>query len=144
MLLDCQLVFFLKFIIILLTMKTKISRNIPVVNLETGLPTVDVAKRKLKTIIDNNNHKGQNKDPFITIIHGWGSTDAGGGRLRVGLRRCLAEMKGQKTIKNFIPGEDFKKGNPLIEELKGRFKYITQDQYFGRENWGITVVVFNK
>ena len=53
-------------------------------------------------------------------------------------------MKGQKIIKDFIPGEYFKKGNPLVEELKGRFGYITQDQYFGRENWGITIVVFNK
>lgn len=125
-------------------MEKKYSRNIPIYNLKQGLPTVDVAKRKLKTIIDNNNHKGQTKDPFITIIHGWGSTDAGGGKLRSELRRYLTEMKGQKIIKDFIPGEDFKKGNSLVEELKKRFGYITKDQYFGKENWGITIIVFNK
>jgi len=125
-------------------MKKTIGKTIPVVNLEQGLPNLDQAIRRLKSVIDTNNHLGQNKERIIKIIHGYGSSEAGGGVLKSGLQNYLKEILRSHSINGFIRGEDFGKHTITGKNLAKEFPHVASDRDFGRGNIGITIIVFNK
>lgn len=118
------------------------SKGITIVNLEIGHPTLPEAKRRLKSFIDTNNRMGFQKEKIIKIIHGYGSSAAGGGVLRAGLRKYLAELMQSHSIKGFIPGEDFGKSSVAGANLAREYPYVLHDWDFGKENIGITIIRF--
>ena len=76
----------------------------------------------------------------VKLIHGYGSTGRGG-KIRVGVRDELADMKRKRLIKDFIPGEDFGPMNAASRKLAEQDKSVTRDPDYGRMNHGITVVI---
>ena len=105
--------------------RKKQGSGIPRLNLEDGMPLVEVALSRVKV---------------VKLIHGYGSTGRGG-KIRVGIRDELADMKRKRLIKDFIPGEDFGPMNAASRKLAEQDKSVTRDPDYGRMNHGITVVV---
>jgi len=120
------------------------NKKIAVLNLELGHPTLPEAQRRLKSFIDTNNRIGAQKEKIIKIIHGYGSSDAGGGVLRAQLRKFLVELVQSHSIKGFITGEDFGKNTVVGVSLAREYPFVVNDRDFGNDNWGITILLFNK
>lgn len=93
-------------------------------------------------MIDTNNRMGAQKEKIIKIIHGYGSSAAGGGVLRSGLRKYLAELVQSHSIKGFVTGEDFDKNSVAGGNLVRGYPFVVNDRDFGKENIGITIVLF--
>jgi len=100
-------------------------------------PTVDVALR----LLDNALRLHRMTDPCIKIIHGYGSSGAGGA-IRVAVRQALSEKLDKGLIKAYIPGEAFIQ--PMgYADLIHRYKALLHgDVDAKRGNDGITFVFF--
>ena len=107
------------------------------INLETGMPTVEQAERRLIGELARARASGAKA---VKIIHGYGSSGVGG-KLRIGVRQSLAGKKRQRGIKGFIPGEEW----DIFDEESRRFievcPELSRDQDLGRGNAGITLVL---
>jgi len=108
-----------------------------VVNLEEGLPSVNVGLLRLDRALAAARAEGV---PLLKVIHGYGSSGVGG-RLREEVWKALDRFKRNGIIAGFIPGEDFRLSNEASWELVKRHKAIKQDRDFGRANRGITIVI---
>lgn len=112
--------------------------NLREVNLELGMPTVSQALRRLEMELS-----GSKKQhcAALKLIHGYGSSGTGG-KIRVAVRRRLTELKGQGTIRDFIPGERF---TIFEESTLAAFRQcgnLRQDPDLERYNNGVTFVLF--
>lgn len=112
--------------------------KIKLVNLEEGRPTVLEMHRILDRVLVAARHDGTSA---LKLIHGYGSTGVGG-KLRLATRATLARYCKQKMIAGFITGEDFRISNEATWALLKRMPELKQDRDLGRENKGITIVVF--
>ena len=72
-----------------------------VLNLESGLPTVEEAKKRLAAELQSSKQSGI---VALKLIHGYGSTGVGGSS-RTGIRRSLIRRRKEGTIKAVIFGE---------------------------------------
>jgi len=106
------------------------------VNLETGRPTVDEARRRLLAEMDAARRAGVR---VLKVIHGWGSSGAGG-KLGPAIRKSLRlrVKEGQATL--VVPGERFSSDTHEGRELAGRHPQVRGDRDFNRANPGITIV----
>ena len=77
---------------------------------------------------------------IVKLIHGYGSTGLGG-KIRIGVRNELADMKRRKLIKDYIPGEDFGPVDVASRNLVEQDRNVPRDSDWGRMNHGITIVV---
>ena len=118
------------------------NKKIAVLNLELGHPTLAEAQRRLKSYIDTNNRMGAQKEKVVKVIHGYGSSAAGGGVLRTGLRKILAELVQSHSIKGFIKGEGFGKNSVAGANLAREYTFVLHDSDFGRDNIGVTIILF--
>ena len=75
----------------------------------------------------------------VKLIHGYGSTGAGG-EIRVAVQRRLAEMAGRGEIRTCIFGEDWAKSDERAWALIKARTELKQDHDLGRRNLGITIV----
>lgn len=107
------------------------------VNLEVGMPIVDVAIKRLTFELHQSVRMGVK---VLKIIHGYGSSGTGG-RIRVEARRYLDRLHKRGDIQNFIPGEKFsifeedtRKALNLCSDLRG-------DRDLDRHNNGVTFIV---
>ena len=89
------------------------------VNLEAGLPYVDQA---------------------LKIIHGYGSSGTGG-RIRTESRKYLARLKGQGTIRDFLPGEKFSIFEEDTRRAFARCDDLRRDRDLDRHNNGVTFIL---
>ena len=93
-------------IIIILSTQTGVivlAGNYKEVNIKSDMPTSDDAIKRITYNIHNGKRLGYRA---IKIIHGYGSTGAGG-RIRIEARRYLESQKRKGVIADYIPGEDF-------------------------------------
>ena len=108
------------------------------INLEAGMPTSDQAMITLNNRIYAERASGAR---CVKIIHGYGSTGRGGA-IRKACRQKLLEYRRRGVIKNQCYGE---KLGPFSEEGR-KFAEICPeirgDIDWGRENPGVTVVLF--
>ena len=107
------------------------------VNLEQGMPQVNQAIRRLTFEIHHTRDMGV---PVLKLIHGYGSTGAGG-KIRVQARNYLARLKNKGEIRGFIPGESF---SIFDEETRNAFTLcpdLRKDADLERHNNGITFVL---
>ena len=114
--------------------------NLREVNLELGHPTVDAAIRRLTFEI---NHSRMIGDAVVKIIHGYGSTGAGG-RIRIEARNYLTRLKNQGSISGFIPGECFSifdASTLAAFRLRGELR---RDRDLERSNNGVTFIVLKR
>ena len=106
------------------------------INLEVGHPDLDTARRRLLAELQAARAAGAR---LLKIIHGWGSTGAGG-TLAVGIRRSLRLRLKEGRIRAFVPGERFSSDTQEGRELAARHPAVRGDRDWNRINLGITIV----
>jgi len=108
-----------------------------ILNIESGLPTVDEARRLLLVELRNANAAGVRA---VKIIHGYGSSGKGGA-LRGALRTSLLRRKKEGLVTRVIFGE---KWNIFEEDARyaiERCPELRHDRDLNRSNEGITIAV---
>ncbi len=76
----------------------------------------------------------------VKLVHGYGSTGAGG-EIRIAAQRRLTEMAGRGEIRACIFGEAWAKSDEQAWALINARPELKQDHDLGRRNQGITIVV---
>ncbi|MFA7288114.1 MAG: Smr/MutS family protein [Melioribacteraceae bacterium] len=108
------------------------------INLKAGMPTVEEARQKLKLKLDTSKHR---KLIAVKLIHGYGSTGKGGA-IKIGIHSSLSNMKRDKYIKGFIPGEKFGSIYTESELFTRKNPFLKNDSDYNNKNEGITIVIF--
>jgi hypothetical protein len=106
------------------------------VNLETGFPTVDEARRRLLAQIHT---ARRDRVRVMKVIHGWGSTGEGGG-LGPAIRRSLRLRVKEGLALTVVAGERFSADTNEGRELLRKHPSLRNDRDFNRANPGITIV----
>ena len=109
-----------------------------IINLEIGMPnTLDA----MSTLNNRIYAERATRARCVKIVHGYGSTGKGGA-IRKECRQKLMEYRRRGVIKGYCPGEKFgpfsEEGRKLVEICPE----VRSDSDWGRENQGITVVLF--
>ena len=107
------------------------------VNLKEGMPQVHQALSQLDQELARARVEGFG---LVKLIHGYGSTGAGG-EIRIAVQRRLREMCDHGQIRGCIFGEDWAKSDELTWALLGSYAALKEDRDLGKRNRGITVVV---
>jgi hypothetical protein len=106
-------------------------------NIKSDLPSVDEALQRLErelAVARQQNHT------VLKIIHGYGSTGAGGD-IRIAVQRRLREMVDAGDVRACIFGEDWSKSCEMVWRLLQSERDLKSDSDLGRGNRGITVVL---
>jgi len=82
----------------------------------------------------------QQSTTLLKLIHGYGSTGAGGD-IRIALQRRLRELADQGQIRACIFGENWSKSEDEAWRLLQSDPALKSDPDLGRRNQGITIVV---
>lgn len=82
----------------------------------------------------------QSKAGMLKIIHGYGSTGAGGD-IRIAVQRRLQELSEGGQIRGCIFGEDWSKTDDATWRLLQKEAALKSDPDLGRRNHGITIVL---
>ena len=106
------------------------------INIEYGMPTVDVAMPLLAERLRSLKKSGVKA---VKIIHGYGSTGKGG-RLRKATLTLLDQMKTSGAIRDFVIGEQWSKFELRTLTLIDKIPQLYKDQDLERYNRGITIV----
>jgi hypothetical protein len=77
---------------------------------------------------------------FLKLIHGYGSTGAGGD-IRIAVQRRLRGLADSGQIRACIFGENWSRSNDEAWQLLQSHPTLKSDPHLGRHNQGITVVV---
>jgi hypothetical protein len=77
---------------------------------------------------------------IIKLIHGYGSTGAGG-EIRLAVQNHLLEMMQNSQIAGCIFGEDWSKSNDVAWTILRKHPDLKHDSDLGRRNRGITIVL---
>jgi hypothetical protein len=112
-------------------------RAIKTVDLKCDMPLVSEALQRLETELTVAVNK---KVPTLKLIHGYGSTGAGGD-IRIAVQKRLIEMVQSGRIRACIFGEDWSKSNERAWRLVLKNPQLKDDPDLGRRNRGITIVV---
>lgn len=102
------------------------------------MPTVEQARMRMERELRIARQAGC---MALKLIHGYGSSGVGGA-LRDELQKDLRRAAERGAIKAFIAGEDWRVSNETTWELLKRFPEWKQDPDLGRDNSGISIVVF--
>ena len=108
-----------------------------VINIEAGMPTVEVGQKRLYLEIVTAKRQGVKA---LKVIHGYGSSGMGGG-LKKGILQYLAAQKKERFIKDFVPGEDWDIFNHGARNILEQYTDLRKDSDLGRGNPGITMVL---
>ena len=107
------------------------------INLKSDLPSVHEALQRLEHEITDARRK---KISFLKVVHGYGSTGAGGD-IRIAVQRRLLELTEAGQIQGCVFGEHWSKGDENTWRLLQRHPELKGDPDLGRKNQGITVVI---
>jgi hypothetical protein len=106
------------------------------INLETGFPSVDDARRRLLAEMAAARKAGVR---VLKVVHGWGSSGEGG-TLGPALRKSLRLRVKEGRAALVVAGERFSSDTNEGRELAQRHPFVRHDRDFNRSNPGITVV----
>jgi hypothetical protein len=107
------------------------------VNLKSDMPSVQEALQRLEREIVL---ARQGKVGLLKIVHGYGSTGAGGD-IRIAVQKRLHEMTECGQIRGCIFGEDWSKSDEATWRLLQTQSALKSDPDLGRRNQGITIVL---
>ena len=110
---------------------------IKTVILKEGMPSVEQARARLSTEIQIARSNGVK---VLKIVHGYGSTGAGGD-LRIALQATLRQMAAGREIRDCIYGENWRTSNQRTWELLKQMPELKADSDLGKINKGITIIV---
>lgn len=108
-----------------------------IVNLEEGMPTVEIARSRLNNALQTAKMRG---DKVVKVIHGYGSSGKGGA-IKADVQKILAQKQRSGMIKAYVKGEDFSPFSEASRRITARFPDLTKDRDYSRGNDGITIVV---
>jgi len=106
-------------------------------NMELGYPTIEEAIDKFETYLDAAYDAGFKS---MVVIHGYGSSGAGGG-IKQTIRRHLEGNYYIPKVSNYYFGEDLKAGNEAFEELLKARSSIKKHQSHFLGNAGTSVLL---
>ena len=106
-------------------------------NLKSDMPSVDEALRRLEREIAV---ARQGKVALLKIVHGYGSSGAGGD-IRIAVQRRLRELAEAGQIRSCIFGENWSKNDETTWRLLQAQPELKSDADLGRRNQGITIIV---
>lgn len=104
------------------------------VNLESEMPTVDVAIQKMKNSLTTYKRQGYRA---VILIHGYGSTGVGGS-IKAAVTKCLAESSMKGIVRTFAAGEQW---TSRKKELVGMCKALENYEHKIANNYGVSVVI---
>jgi hypothetical protein len=107
------------------------------VNLKADMPQVDEALQRLGQELAL---ARQEKQTILKLVHGYGSTGAGGD-IRMAVQRRLHDLVEAGQIRGCIFGEQWSKTNDATWRLLQAQSALKSDPDLGRRNQGITVVL---
>jgi hypothetical protein len=110
---------------------------IKTVSLKSGMPPVQEALQRLDRELALARQQGLT---LIKLIHGYGSTGAGG-EIRIAAQARLQELVRNGQIRGCIYGEDWSKSNEMTWKLLQAQPALKADEHLGRRNQGITIVL---
>ena len=82
----------------------------------------------------------QHKHALLKVIHGYGSTGAGGD-IRIAVQKRLRELADAGEIKGCVFGEHWSKTDETVWRLLQAQAELKNDEDLGRRNLGITIVL---
>jgi fermentation-respiration switch protein FrsA (DUF1100 family) len=107
------------------------------VNLKEGMPQVCEAISQLSRELAVAKQQGYR---LIKLIHGYGSTGAGG-EIRIAVQEQLRAMSDRGEIRGCIFGEKWAKSDERTWRIINAYPVLKQDRDLGRGNRGITIVL---
>jgi hypothetical protein len=107
------------------------------VNLKSDMPQVHEALQRLDRELAL---ARQEKAKLLKLIHGYGSTGAGGD-IRIAVQKRLLEMVQNNQIRGCIFGDDWSKSEDAAWKLLQSHPELKNDADLGRRNRGITIVL---
>jgi hypothetical protein len=107
------------------------------VNLKSDMPQVHEALQRLDRELALARRE---KAKLLKLVHGYGSTGAGGD-IRIAVQKRLLEMAQDGNIRSCIFGENWSKSDDVAWKLLQSQPDLKSDSDLGRRNRGITIVV---
>ncbi len=107
------------------------------VNLKSDMPLVREALQRLERELAL---ARQEKATLLKVVHGYGSTGAGG-EIRIAVQKRLMEMVQGGQIRGCIFGENWSKSDEVAWKLLQSHPELKSDSDLGRRNPGITIVL---
>ena len=107
------------------------------VDIEAGLPTVAEALRRLEAQLDRARADGVR---VVRVVHGWGSRQGGGGKIRPAVRQWLQGQLDARRIRAVLPGDRYVPARPDGRDFLRRHPALRDSERSDRENPGITFV----
>jgi hypothetical protein len=111
--------------------------SIKTVNLKSDMPLVREALQRLDRELAR---ARQEKTLLLKLVHGYGSTGAGGD-IRIAVQKRLLEMIQNNQIRGCIFGENWSKSDDAAWKLLQSHPDLKSDADLGRGNRGITIVL---
>ena len=102
------------------------------------MPTVNEALLRLERELAL--ARQERRTALLKIIHGYGSTGAGGD-IRIAVQKRLRELADMGEIRACIFGEDWAKSNEVSWKLLQEQPGLKTDRDLGERNRGITIVL---
>ena len=113
------------------------SRNFITVDLEQGMPSTDVALKRLSDeLITAKAHRVK----VVKIIHGYGSSGVGG-KIRTAIHKELDNKKKKGQIKAWVPGEKWEIFSMEAIKILDAGEELRNDRDLGQYNAGISMVL---
>ena len=113
------------------------SLTIKTVNLKSDMPSVEEALQRLARELAIARKENVT---LLKIIHGYGSTGAGGD-IRIAVQRRLHDQIQEGQVRGCIFGENWSKTDDTTWQLLQVHSELKSDPHLGRRNQGITVVL---
>ena len=107
------------------------------VNLKADMPLVREALQRLDRELSL---ARQEKVPLLKLVHGYGSSGAGG-EIRIAVQKRLLEITQSGQIRGCIFGENWSKSEDAAWKLLQSHPELKSDSDLGRRNQGITIVL---
>jgi len=107
------------------------------VNLKSDMPQIHEALQRLERELVT---ARQEKAKLLKLVHGYGSTGAGGD-IRIAVQKRLVEMAQNGQIRGCIFGENWSKSDESAWKLLQSHAELKSDSELGRRNRGITIVL---
>lgn len=114
--------------------------KIKTINIKEGMPSIEEARKKLKSEIEIARHAGMR---IIKIVHGYGSGGVGGA-LKESIRKSLNYRKKDGEVEYIIYGERFNRNNESIQRTVKNFPALSSDSDYNRYNEGVTIAILTK
>jgi len=112
------------------------STAMKIVNLKSDMPQVHQALQQLDRELAL---ARQEKTKLLKLIHGYGSTGAGGD-IRIAVQKRLLQMTQDGQLRACIFGENWSKSDDAAWKVLQSHPELKSDSDLGRRNQGITIV----